>query len=159
MCMCVWKACWDAGLATMPKSRSLKTLHMERAILLGTDQVPVSTYNDYPWCQSSLPHCFHLPADKCLYKNVAAVKGIFDSLYVSWNGFCRQSGHCPEVLERIIPQNHNVWDHKTSNHSLDITRILVDFSCYNRKNQLLYTNVSLTNTKNFLSFPLALFIS
>ena len=138
----------------MPKSRSLKRLHMERVILLGTYQLPVSIYNDYSWCQSSLPHWFHLPADKCLYNNVAAVKGIFDSMYVSWNRFCKWSGLCPEVLERIIPQNDNVWDHKNSNHSLDITRILADFSYYNRKNQLLYTNISLTKIKNFfLPFP------
>lgn len=130
---------------------------MERVILLGTDQLPVSIYNDYSCCQSSLPHCFHLPADKCLYKNVAAVKGIFDSTYVSWNEFCRQSGLCPEVSERIILQNDKVRDHKNSNHSLDITRILVDFSCYNRKNQLLYTNASLTKIKNCFS-PSDLFI-
>lgn len=151
MCLCVWKVCRDDGLATMPKSRSLKTLHMEKVILLGTDQLPVSIYNDYSWCQISLPHCFHLPADKCLCKDVAAVKGICDSMYVSWNRFCRQFGLYPEVLEKIIPLNDNVWDHRNSNHSLDITRILVDFSCCNRKNQLLYTNVSLTKIKNFFS--------
>lgn len=127
------RACQDDGLATMPKSRSLKTLHTERVTLLETAQLPVSIYNDYSWCQSSLPHCFHLPADKCLYKNAAAVKGTFDSTYVSWNGFCRQPGRRPEEPEKIIPHNDNVWDHKNSNHSLDITPTLVDFSCYNRK--------------------------
>lgn len=142
MCMCVWKACQDDGLATMPKSRSLKTLNMERVILLQTDQLPVSIYNDYSWCQSSLPRCSHLPADKCLYKNVAAVKGIFDSMYVSWNGFCRQSGLCPEVMERIIPQNDNVRDHKNSNYSLDIKRILVDVSCYNTEPVIIHEHLT-----------------
>lgn len=104
-----------------------------------TDQLPVSLYNDYSWCQSSLPHCFHPLADKCLYKNAAAVKGIVDSMYVSWNKFCRQSGLCPELFEWTVLQNYHVWAHKNSNHSLDITRILVDFSCYNRKSQLLHT--------------------
>lgn len=28
---------------------------MEIAILLETDQLPVSIHNDYSWCQSSLP--------------------------------------------------------------------------------------------------------
>lgn len=101
------KACWDDGLATAPKSRSLKTLLMQRVTLLGAAQLPVSTYSDYSPCQSSLPPCFHLPADKCLYRNVAAVKGIYDSMYVSWNGFCRQPGLCSEVLGNIIPQKDN----------------------------------------------------
>lgn len=80
---------------------------------------------------------------------------MFDSMYVSWNGFCRQSGLCPEESERIIPQNDNVRDHKNSNHNLDITRILADLSCYNRKTQLLHTNVSLTKIRFYSAFFLS----
>lgn len=49
------KACWDDGLATAPKSRSLKTLLMQRVTLLGAAQLPVSTYWTV-WHTVTIPH-------------------------------------------------------------------------------------------------------
>lgn len=83
---------------------------MERVTLLGTDQLPVSTYNDYSECQSSLPHCFHLPADKCLYKNVAAVKGIFDSVYLGTGSV----GSLASVLRYWREQFHKITMYETA---------------------------------------------
>lgn len=50
-------------------------------------------------------------------------------------------GSLTSVL-RIIPQNDNVRDHKNSNYSLDIKRILVDVSCYNKEPVIIHEHLT-----------------